>query len=70
MYDELDHAALAACLQRLTREESLLVFLSLKDNDAPELMNRTVCVCQFGVWVSCVCTVCGGGSWSGACTEL
>ncbi len=41
LYDELDLPAWETCLQRLSREENMVVFLSLKDNDAPEHMNRT-----------------------------
>lgn len=46
LIDELDLPALEACLQRLTREEHLVVFLSLKDNDdEPHLLNQTVRAC-------------------------
>jgi hypothetical protein len=49
LYDELDLPSLETCLQRLTREENMVVFLSFKDNDTPQLMNQTVRACLWGV---------------------
>jgi secreted Zn-dependent insulinase-like peptidase len=41
LYDDLDLPALETCLQRLSREENMVVFLSLKDNDNPQQLSQT-----------------------------